>query len=64
MARRTNPYLKRDDVIQIRYNPANAKQSFYPEARTATKRRILWVCTVVGIFLIMTFIEYLSGVFK
>ena len=56
-------YLKRDDSIQIRYDPANPKRSFYPEARGATKRRLFFAGLGLGLALIVMLIVYLNGGF-
>ena len=57
-------YLKRDDSIQIRYNPSNPGKSFYPEVRSATKRRIFFMSLGLALALIVMLIVYLNGGFK
>jgi hypothetical protein len=57
-------YLKRDDSIQIRYNPSNPRKSFYPEARTAAKRRLFFVGLGLGLAALVMLIVYLNGGFK
>src|ERR1017187_1264786 len=42
-------YLKRDDSIQVRYDPSNPKRSFYPEARSATNKRLFFFGIGAGI---------------
>jgi hypothetical protein len=58
------PYLKRDDTIQIRYNPSNPKKSFYPEVRSATKRRLFFAGLGLALALIVMLIVFLNGGFK
>ena len=60
----TDSYLKRDETIQIRYNPFKPKQSFYPERRSAAKRRIFWASLGLGLALVILLIVYLNGGFK
>jgi hypothetical protein len=60
----TEPHLKRDDSIQIRYNPSNPKQSFYPERHSATKRRMLLGSLGLALALIVMLVVYLNGGFK
>jgi Protein of unknown function (DUF3592) len=60
----TEPYLKRDDVIQIRYNPLNPKKSFYPEVHSATNRRLFFISLGLALAIIVMVIVYLNGGFK
>jgi Protein of unknown function (DUF3592) len=57
-------YLKRDDSIQIRYDPSNPKKSFYPEVRSATKRRLFYFGLGLAIALIVMLIVFLNGGFR
>lgn len=57
-------YLKRDDSIQIRYSPSNPSKSFYPEVRTATKKRLFFAGLGLGLGAVVMLIVYLNGGFK
>ena len=39
----TEDYLRRDDDIDIRYNPNRPQQNYYPLARSATNRRLIFI---------------------
>ncbi|RZU40510.1 DUF3592 domain-containing protein [Edaphobacter modestus] len=56
-------YLKRNDSIQIRYNPENPARSFYPEAQRpmVSKVSLLMGC---GLGAIVMLIVYLNGGFN
>ncbi len=39
-------YFRRDDTFEIRYNPRDPSQSYYPELRT--QNSFLFICAVIG----------------
>ena len=60
----TESCLKPDDSIQIRYNPANPKQSYYPEVRGSDVNKLLVFGIPVAFALIILIVVYLSGGFR
>jgi hypothetical protein len=51
--RQDESYFKRDDTIVVRYNPRDAKRSYYPELRTQTSFHLFWAAVGAGFGLVV-----------
>jgi hypothetical protein len=51
-------YFKRDDTVEIRYDPRHPAKSYYPEQRTQTNFRLLCAGIGVGLALIVVGISW------
>ena len=57
-------YLHRDDAISIRYCPEHPDRSFYPGAKSAIDKRLLFLGIGAGLAVIVLLITYLRGGFR
>jgi hypothetical protein len=54
-------YFKRNDLFQVRYNPQNPSQSYYPDLRT--RYNFMLICWAIGAVagIVVLTISYMTG---
>jgi Protein of unknown function (DUF3592) len=57
-------YLRRDDVITIRYCPETPAESYYPDAKKRIPKWLLFLSIEAGVVLAALLVFYFSGGFR